>query len=160
MPRLNHSGNPIMSLIDKSEWGDGPWQDEPDLAWWGLGSMTGLVQRVEFSGSLCGYVVLPPKHRLSGTPARDLEHMRVHGGVTWSGSLVELGEFDMAPAQSWVIGFNASHHCDYLPAYALNAGLNPIGDPKDYKDMAYMRRQVIRLAAQCTGSPVMTIKVG
>ncbi len=51
-------------VVDKSEWGPGPWQDEPDKAQWlDAGSrLPCLIVRGPV-GALCGYVGLPPGHR-------------------------------------------------------------------------------------------------
>lgn len=52
--------------IDKSGWGDGPWQDEPDKkAWVDETGLHCLVVRGPFGG-LCGYVGVPPSHSLHG----------------------------------------------------------------------------------------------
>lgn len=148
--------------IDKSAWGDGPWQNEPDEIFWRQGSYECLIRRSHFSGAFCGYVVLPRGHRLEATPARDLEHIRVHGGVTFSSELNMLRELGTVEIDlgRWAIGFDAAHPEDYSPGFALNAGINPFGDPRYYRDVEFMKRQLISLAAQCTGKPILTIKAG
>lgn len=53
-------------VYDKSGWGDGPWQKEPDKAQW-LDEATRLpclAVRNNVSGTLCGYVGVPPGHRV------------------------------------------------------------------------------------------------
>lgn len=53
---------------DKSEWGPGPWQDEPDKVQW-LDPVTNypcLIVRSQVSGSLCGYVGVPKEHPAYG----------------------------------------------------------------------------------------------
>lgn len=54
--------------IDKSQWLDGPWRDEPDIAEWvDEGSrLPCLVLRHPQLGSLCGYVGVPPDHPAYG----------------------------------------------------------------------------------------------
>jgi len=50
--------------IDKSDWGDGPWQTEPDTAFW-IDEPTGFpchAMRHVYFGCWCGYLGLPPKH--------------------------------------------------------------------------------------------------
>jgi len=88
------------SGLDKTAWGDGPWQDEPDRAEW-RDEVTGLpclALRTERSGHWCGYVALPADHPwveqdpiyiqkngVEGTPggfAPDLA-VEVHGGITY-----------------------------------------------------------------------------
>lgn len=58
--------------LDKSDWGDGPWQLEPDKAQW-PDVETGLpclIVRNTF-GAWCGYVGVPPGHPLHGVKYSD-----------------------------------------------------------------------------------------
>lgn len=53
---------------DKSAWGPGPWQDEPDKRQW-RDEATGLpclIVRSPMGGNLCGYVGVPREHALHG----------------------------------------------------------------------------------------------
>lgn len=70
------------SLVDKSEWGPGPWQDEPDKRQW-QDEATGLPCLIVRGpvGALCGYVGVPPDHpayglSYDGMPAK--EHRAYH----------------------------------------------------------------------------------
>lgn len=54
--------------VDKSTWGPGPWQSEPDKLQW-KDEATGLaclIVRSDVSGSLCGYVGVPSTHPAYG----------------------------------------------------------------------------------------------
>jgi hypothetical protein len=56
------------STVDKSSWGDGEWQNEPDKVQW-RDERTGLpciVRRQPRLGFLCGYVGVPEGHPLYG----------------------------------------------------------------------------------------------
>jgi len=58
-------------MIDKSRWGDGPWQREPDRVRW-TDPETGLeclMNRHATHGSWCGYVGVGPEH-----PAYELSY--------------------------------------------------------------------------------------
>ena len=46
--------------INKADWGDGPWQHEPDLVRW-TDAATGLqcLTRRNHAGAWCGYVAIP-----------------------------------------------------------------------------------------------------
>lgn len=86
---------------DKSKWGQGPWQEEPDKAQW-VDEATGLDCLIVRgpSGALCGYVGVPESHPWHGkdygacTAAEPCEeswcdhrpesHIEVHGGLTFS----------------------------------------------------------------------------
>jgi hypothetical protein len=54
-------------VIPKTDWGDGPWQSEPDEASW-TDAATGLPCRAErnFGGAWCGYVGVPREHPAFG----------------------------------------------------------------------------------------------
>ena len=49
--------------IDKSTWGDGPWQQEPDRAEWRHADLPCLAVRNNF-GNWCGYAAVSPGHPL------------------------------------------------------------------------------------------------
>lgn len=60
-------------IIPKSEWGPGPWQDEPDKLEW-IDDETGyqcLIKRNPFTGALCGYVGLSEGHPYYGKKYSD-----------------------------------------------------------------------------------------
>lgn len=96
--------------VDKSTWGDGPWQNEPDKMQW-QDFATGLpclIVRSPVTGSLCGYVGVSSGHPLfevdyggcsQATECLDekggvnhwCDHrpellLDVHGGITFSGA--------------------------------------------------------------------------
>lgn len=98
--------------VDKSSWGDGPWQSEPDKKQW-RDEATGLpclIVRNQF-GALCGYAGVPKGHRLHGktygaekvfscTEDRSDDwhhsctvdsHLEAHGGITFSSSCAPMG---------------------------------------------------------------------
>ena len=66
--------------MDKTEWGPGPWQTEPDEASW-TDERTGLAchaLRHDFTGTWCGYVGVPPGHPFFGWGYR--EHVEIQDG--------------------------------------------------------------------------------
>lgn len=71
--------------IDKSEWGPGEWQDEPDKKQW-RDEATGLPCLIvrNGSGALCGYVGVPRNHVYYGSDY-DKVDVEVHGGLTFAG---------------------------------------------------------------------------
>ena len=139
--------------MDKSSFGDGPWQSEPDKEQW-VDPKTGLscILRRNNSGALCGYVGVPEGHPwyMKGYPNIDAV---VHGGLTFAGRcqkgehaichVVEPGE----PDNVWWLGFDCAHGFDYLPA--LNSDRMPlIQELSDYRDVKYVKQQCARLAKQ------------
>lgn len=78
---------------DKSSWGAGPWQDEPDKKQW-LDATTGLpcliVRNVHASGVLCGYVGVPRGHPYYEKDYSDTPDLDVHGGLTYADKCQEV----------------------------------------------------------------------
>lgn len=144
--------------IDKSAWGDGPWQSEPDKRQW-QDLETGLPCLIVRgpSGALCGYVGVSPDHPAHGKgydsdPVIDIE---VHGGLTFAKG---CGHGD-DPAKGichipgdgdadhvWWFGFDCAHGWDISPAYDSYGGWKQEG--AQYRGQAYVEAQVRLLAGQ------------
>ena len=141
----------------KSEWGPGPWQDEPDRFEWRHKGVPCLALRGPW-GAWCGYVAAEPGHPWHGHEP-DAE---VHGDVTFTGTcsghichVPEPGE----PDDVWWLGFDCAHAFDLQPgmgAYLRKvdgmlperfAGVDPFSDGT-YRDLAYVRAQCEQLADQ------------
>ena len=115
------------TVIDKSAWPRGPWDNEPDKRQW-QDEATGLpcmVRRVPNKGFLCGYVGVHEGHPLFeqgwDSPA---EGLRAHGGLNYFSfcndnggeelgicHVVEPGENDRV----WWLGFDCAHGLDFAP---------------------------------------------
>jgi hypothetical protein len=153
--------------VDKSDWGPGPWQDEPDKRQW-LDENTGypcLIVRNAL-GALCGYVGVPAGHPAYGHPYDEydgdgpcLGNLAIHGGLTFSGFCaqgpkessicheVEPGEDDHV---NW-FGFDCNHAGDLAP----KTFKQPLEDwelklfhGQVYRDFDYVTAEVTRLAEQ------------
>lgn len=147
---------PISEPIDKSQWGPGPWQDEPDRKEWKHAGFACLIVRVPSHGALCGYVGVPPDHPWHGKGYDEVhsldEDISVHGGLTYAAAchgrvchVPEPGE----PDNLWWLGFDHAHGFDLSPAYALRQQKlygdgYAFGDV--YRDMAYATEGVEHLA--------------
>lgn len=106
--------------LPKSEWGPGPWQDEPDEARW-VDKATGLrcaIIRNVGTGAFGGYVEID--HPSLCLPMLDLPAFDVHGGVTYSGL-----RFQKRGETGWWIGFDCWHLNDITPA--MDARLRILG---------------------------------
>ena len=131
-------------LINKSKWGPGPWQSEPDR--W-EGEHEGfplLITRVEHSGHLCGYVAVPPGHPWHGKSYDDV-NAEVHGGITYaeacSGDVCHVpkpGE----PDDVWWLGFDHAHSGDFCPA------MGHLFRGESYRSIAYVQDGCRSLAEQ------------
>lgn len=157
------------STQDKSDWGPGDWQDEPDKMQF-LDEETGLpclIVRAEVTGALCGYVGVSPGHPwyeegYSGEVECELE---VHGGLTFSSfceeeappdkgicHIVEKGE----EGRVWWFGFDCAHCWDVTPAMSArlrNSGLPDLPNPPSlpqttYKTVAFVKGEIRELAKQ------------
>lgn len=125
---------------DKTKWGDGAWQDEPDKAVW-IDEETGfdcMIVRNRL-GALCGYVGLPPTHPQHGAeydnvrvPADDDEgttYPDVHGSLTFASACAETGDPSQfvchipqpgRPEDIWWLGFDCAHSMDLVPGMVAN----------------------------------------
>lgn len=113
--------------IDKSQWGEGAWQHEPDKKQW-LDQETKypcLIVRSPVSGSLCGYVGVPESHPSHGKKTAQLENdYEAHGGITFAGECQKVPEglesigvchVSNNNEKIWWVGFDTAHAFDYMP---------------------------------------------
>lgn len=152
--------------FDKSEWGDGPWQNEPDKLQW-QDETTGLpclvVRNTRVTGALCGYVGVAEGHPDFEKGYDDVD-VEVHGGLTFADfchphdteaegicHLPGPGE----PDHVWWLGFDCSHSGDVSPAIDARMRKLPFGETlygatwqPTYKALGYVKAEVTRLAAQ------------
>ncbi len=147
--------HPDLPAFDKSTWGHGPWQTEPDRVEWTHAGLPCLALRSGAMGNWCGYAAVPPGHPLHGTKFSDV-HVDVHGGLTYAsacaGAICHVpnpGE----PDDVWWFGFDCAHCWDILPA--LDVRMRATGftgqlhmPGTSYKTLAYVHGETNRLAAQ------------
>jgi len=154
--------------IDKSKWGDGAWQHEPDRIEWRAFGFACLMLRNPHGGMWCGYVGLPPGHAWHGKDYDDID-VSVHGGLTFAERCMDddrpmrervchvpqPGESD----DVWWLGFDCHHFMDLAPGHEATMRVIDIQlmskygatPPRDYtyRDVAYVQLEVEQLAAQC-----------
>lgn len=155
----------------KTDWGDGPWQQEPDIMLWvdPLSGIQCMVARAH-GGHLCGYVGLPPGHPLHGEEASHVE-FRAHGGINFARGF-PLSSFRVDPpltdsTEYWWLGFDCGHSWDYSPAVAahfkqlaaqtgraLFSQLPGFCEPRGYCIIEYVKEEVTDLAAQIHAATV------
>ena len=162
--------------IDKSAWGAGPWQDEPDRVDFVHAGFACLALRHPEHGHYCGYVALPPGHPLHGkdwgeTPAtRDLDF---HHGINYTapcdGGMVCHTPAPGEPDNVWWIGGDFGHTWDECPgrdarmrevaamsrergdtraAELFERVIEPLGMRPVYRALPYVRREIEQLAEQ------------
>lgn len=151
--------------IDKSEWGDGLWQDEPDRVDW-RDDATGLpclALRNATLGHWCGYVGLPPGHPWHGKGYEDLLSLPAHGGVNFVSKCDEGEGPDRVchvplpgePDDVWWIGFDCGHYGDLSPGTLLldrvlhdHGFVMPVFGRGEYRSLDYVRRCCTEMAVE------------
>lgn len=144
------------NFMNKSDWGDGPWQTEPDKVEWVDAYGFVCIARRNHSGAWCGYVGIPPSHPFHKMPYDDIP-VYVHGGLTYAdkcnpqadgtGVCHETDDED----DLWWFGFDCCHWNDYPPA--LDTKLKQVGAPSvfeiiSYKPLHYVEKEIASLARQ------------
>lgn len=139
---------------DRSEWGPGPWDDEPDAVSWVSAVDLPCEMRRGENGNWCGYVGMPRDH-----PARSYAGWSpsVHGGESWSSDSEELtanyeseGTF---PAGLQWRGFDCAHIEDLAPGYK---SIEFPGYTRIYRNLTYVRAECESLAAQIDAAAILS----
>lgn len=121
-----------------------PWLIEPDYLNYKDRGFDCLILRGP-SGSLCGYVGIPVKHRACQQEIQnDLE---VHGGITFSrrgeNNSHHYLKTDSGRTIHW-IGFDCAHYNDMIPQLSdLLGRANGI-----YRDIPFVKKEIERLVDQ------------
>jgi len=147
------------TTIDKTDWGDGPWQHEPDKIVW-IDPTTDLDCMIHRgnSGALCGYVGVSADHPDYGRSAYELEDIDIHGGLSFADRCDDEAREDYGichvpePGRThdvWWLGFDCAHAFDVMPKLESQPYF-PL--PREfraiYRDVAYVIGEVTSLALQ------------
>lgn len=95
--------------MPKAEWGEGPWQHEPDDFEWTTECGYPALMARNRHGSWCGYVAVTAGHPLFEQGPFEAG-LSVHGGPNISGRMR-----DKSP-ELWWFGFDCNHVFDESPA--------------------------------------------
>lgn len=133
-----------MKPIDRTNWGPGPWDNEPDQVAWTTGvGYPGLINRGDITGALNGYVCVPKGHPFFGKRYGQIEgQLEVHDGVTFAAGFAPGRE---VRPDEWWIGFSGGGTWGHKPAMKMSRGLIP---DEVYRDLAYITLQTELLARQ------------
>ena len=161
--------------VDKTDWGPGEWQNEPDREDFIAHGFACFVKRREQHGHWCGYVGVPREHPLYGKEYSNMRTLQVHGGVDYTGRcsppICHVAPEGM-PEDVWWIGFDSGHTWDHSPGRAARlkeaaAGCRERGmedtaalfeqtlqplRPEVYRNLYYVRHECEQLAAQLAGA--------
>ena len=135
--------------VDRSRFGRGPWDHEPEdrIEWRGEHGRPCLMVRSPM-GAWCGYVAVEPGHPWHGKAHTELPEVEAHGGLSYHGPCVEGGAICHVPADGepddvWWLGFDCAHSWDVVPSMAGFASAD-----SSYRDITEVRYEVERLADQ------------
>lgn len=159
----------LLTWIDKSNWGEGGWHEEPDRVEW-TDRATGLhclARRHEPLGCWNGYVAVPPGHPWHGVGC-EVPDVRVYGDLTYAGpgdrsesipGYACNGHYlrPDPPEDDWWFGFDCGHGWDLMPMLAALRSLpadadepfdlaDRLSDGRTYKSLAFVRGQCEVLA--------------
>jgi hypothetical protein len=146
------------AAIDKSQWGEGPWQQEPDRLEWRQHGFPCLIVRNRM-GFWCGYVAVGQEHPCYGQGYRNV-NVDVHGDLTYAGRCA--GHICHVPQSGesedvWWLGFDCGHAFDLEPMSEMllrNSGFQRELPTQDiYRDMHYVTAETNSLALQLKEMP-------
>ncbi len=103
--------------LDKSTWGEGPWQHEPDRLEWCYKGFPCLIQRNHY-GVLCGYVGVNKTHPYYQKHYDEVE-LSAHGDLTYSDFCYRHICHTPLPGEEedvYWFGFDCAHGFDLVPA--------------------------------------------
>ena len=129
---------------DKSSWGEGEWQAEPDKAQWLSRRLACLITR-RANGTLCGFVGVPAHHPYYQQSHENLA-LHAYGAVNFSGAQV-VEDAHTSLEKIWWFGFSCDHACDYQPA--VHAATQSL-DEGSYRNIQYVMGEVETLVIQLT----------
>jgi len=150
--------------MDKSSWGEGAWQSEPDKRQWADAEtgMPCLIVRNNL-GALCGYVGVDENHpwfEKSYDEDGPIE-LDAHGGLTFASmcsdgdeksSICHLPDNNETD-RVWWFGFDCAHAWDFSPAMQARmanfpAHLRMRDWSEVYRDLDYVEKECASLARQ------------
>lgn len=102
--------------------------------------------RMIYNGCLCGYIINPQLSfpKLTTTYfMRHSDNFDVHGDINFKE--YNRNFFDKAPEDTFIIGFDCGHACDYLPNFGPDS---PINRNKPYRNEQYVHEQLVSLIEQ------------
>mgnify|MGYP001576486243 CR=1 FL=1 len=136
--------------VNRTGWGPGPWDGEPDQrVWLHAGMLCAAIRKPV--GFWCRYVALPQGHPDFGNDYNNSAGVDVHGGLTYAqhppydlfGGMILSNHL----AYYWVFGFDCAHSGDLSPGIARFALIVPRYEAV-YRTLAYVTREVNAMANQ------------
>lgn len=135
-------------VFDRTGWPAGPWDQEPNRVDFKHAGFPCFVQR-NWSGAWCGYVGVPPTHKLYKVPYQQASDYNVHGGLTYSNVCNGVICHTPEPGESddvWWFGFDCHHSGDLAPKD--QSVFDFMGYPNTYRNLDYVIKEAKSLAEQ------------
>jgi len=155
--REDHPREP-QPVYNKSDWGPGAWQSEPDRVDWRRSGLPCFIQRHPEFGQWCGYVGVPQSHPAWEKFYDDVD-VNVHGGLTYASKCSGYLCHEPLPGEAdnvWWLGFDCLHVWDMAPGMA--ATMRRIMPPEHdydnvhkndiYRTLEYVTAETNQLANQ------------
>jgi hypothetical protein len=131
---------------DKTRWGHGEWDKEPDRVDFVHVGFACFILRNPM-GVWCGYVGVDKTHPHYGADYEGID-VTAHGGLTYAskcdGDICHVPEPGM-PDDVWWFGFDCAHADDYVPSMGQLSMMSRYGT---YKNQGYAIAETKRLAEQ------------
>lgn len=107
-------------VVDKTGWGPGAWNDEPDRVDFVHAGLPCLALRHPRNGNWCGYAAVPPGHPLHGRDWKEGVPLAFHYEINYSaacdGGLICHVPAPGEPDGVWWFGGDFGHTFDFSPA--------------------------------------------
>jgi hypothetical protein len=145
---------------DKSTWGDGPWQHEPDRIDFVHAGLPCLALRHPDYGSWCGYVGVQREHPYYGKhPLANSMEVSAHWGLNYGhpcqGYICHVPE-PGTPDDVWWLGWDFNHAFDFAPAMHAREQVIFRNHPEllgrdwmeVYRDLPYVRANIEKVAEE------------
>lgn len=141
--------------IDKSMWGEGPWQHELDEEFFEYEGYPCLIYRHTMLGCLNGYVGVGKGHPLFLKD--EYETLDVHGGITFAGLMSGFPILDRKYHNFFWLGFDCAHLGDLVPDINTTKQLFKTGKLK-LEEIKYPEEDKILLTKMFNGEDIFSRK--
>lgn len=137
--------------LDKTDWPEGPWKEEPDLKGWldGATSLPCFIRRSEFEGYFCGYIGIPKNHPLHSISYNEINKLinfkcKLNFSSLFGDKFYENPHSSCLSNDLWWVGFSCDSYKDFSPLkYTFSEP-----DISAYKDVKFLEKQCAEIAAK------------
>lgn len=149
----------VYNLMDKTDWDEGVWKNEPDAAYWICAeTQYPCALRRNLYGAWNGYVGIDEDHPLfrveNGESCEEFKYIDIHGGVLSTDFNLVDDILFAPPKKLWWISFAAISDMDLFPEMNIPPEKKApkrkkrLNKDMSYKDFDFMKGQVELLSEQ------------